>query len=272
LTSKQTKIDLIDLSTDAVNDDCLHMSCNEFELEFNGTKTQASILDDVSTNFNFDENNDTKVKWCTEFMIGYTRLRQFLHVTIYNTYRVNDHANFLSYLKGEENMSDAQMENGNDVIIGGVQQFTTKMQIVTFGLVFSDKMTQDDTLCTSLATINRQSNNSVGDWATTRRSLLQNQKNLQNMITTVKNLKNKKSRSDEKQKEMDILSVYVRELESNFKTNNAYILYETYFSFRKKNLSYNEMKVRPAAYLEDEGNLYDDTDGSESSEEDSDDE
>jgi len=275
---KKELAELVNIFTADAPIGLLHMSCAEFDFVFSGTTNHISILDNVTTSFNGFIKADTdftkKRMWCSELMIGYIRLRQFLHVTIYDNDRQADHKKFIAYLMGQEKLNDTQM---NDFTfdaksIGGVQEFGAKMQIVTFGHVFTNRTIQDPDLCQVLAQIAALSNNSVGEWSQIYQRMLKKQEKLQSVITSLKHLKkeNKPNYTDKQAEEA--LSIEVRDVESKFKTNDAYILYEKYFSFRRKNLIYNEVFTRPIPVLGDDDKLYDDTGESESSEEGSDDE
>ena len=217
--------------------------------------------------------NDKKM-WCREFLLGFIRLHQFLHALIHTEKTFQYRDNLIFYLQGFESLSDLQKKelDESDNIQTTTQEnmkkqdllkFTEKMLIFTWASTlsdFDDTSGYDKEMADELILISKNNNNLMIEWLKSVAVIVDSRTKLKQCIDRFKFMDEKTKNYKKHRDNMIVIRNNNEEKEHEYKTQNAFILYEQYFNFRKKKFLYGEEVDRLPRITHDDNTLYDDSD------------
>jgi hypothetical protein len=250
---------------------------DEFEAEFDDFMDEE--VDDVSQmNVTDDEkaqNLECKKMWCREFLLGFIRLHQFIHALINTANEYEHRENLISYLQGFESLSDLQLIEFTDtdktktltqenMKKQDLLKFTGKMLLFTWASVLTqddDDSTYDEEMAGELILITKNNSNLMTEWLKSVAVIIASRKELKDSIDLMETVVNKSSTYYKSKRESMLATRKINEeKEYEYKTQNAFILYEQYFNFRKKKFLYGQEIERLPLISHDDNTLYDDSD------------
>jgi hypothetical protein len=236
-------------------------------------------VDDVSRMNVTDEdktyNLQCKKLWCGEFLLGFIRLHQFIHALI-NTEKAFEHReNLMLYLQDFESLTDLQTIEFLDLdkIKTSTQEnmktqdllkFTGKMLLFTWASVLTHvdgDSNYDKNMAEELMLIAENNSNLMTEWLNSVAVIMDSRKQVKDSIELMESVVDKSSTRYKTKREFMIATRKINEEKENqYKTQNAFILYEQYFNFRKKKFLYGQEIERLPLISHDDNTLYDDSD------------
>jgi len=265
-----------------VNDQpCVHMgdvASGRFFDKYTATFDDVKDDDIYDSSVDSDEKNnqlDKKKTWCKEFLLGFIRLHQFIHVLI-DTGTSNTMRNYLKmYLLGQESYTDTEItEHAEDVLLQesdndkmkkqNLLKFTDKMQLYTWSFAFvingDGSKTMVDHTVDELATITKNDSNLMPEWIQDVDVVRYERNGLKQEVEKLIKTPPQHKKYKEMTKTVEEKRQSTQEAEYKYKTTNAFVLFEQYYDFKKKAVLYGDEEIRPPRIKHDDTKLYDDSD------------
>jgi len=243
---------------------------DEFEANFDDFMDEEVVTDSEKA-----PNLECKKMWCREFLLGFIRLHQFIHALINTENEFKHREKLVFYLQGFESLSDLQeiefidtdktktltQENmkKQDLL-----KFTEKMLLFTWASVLTrddGDSTYDKQMAEELMLIAKNNSNLMTEWLNSVAVIIDSRKQLKDSIELMESVVDKKSSRYKSKREFMLATRKINEeKEYEYKTQNAFILYEQYFNFRKKKFLYGQEIERLPLITHDDNTLYNDSD------------
>ena len=253
----------------------------------------SATFDDVKDDDIYDSSIDAAEKnkqleikktWCKEFLLGFMRLHQFIHVLI-DTETANANREKLKlYLRGHETYTDAEIrEHVDDNLLRESEKdnmkkqnlvnFTEKMLFYTWSFAFVineyGTLTVVQGVVDEFQTITTNDSNLMVEWQKEVEVVRLGKNELNNAIDRMKVVLPKQNNYANLEKSVEEKRESTQVAEYKYKTTNAFVLFQQYYDFKKKAVLYGEEEIRLPRIKHADTKLYDDSDvSSESSSDD----
>ena len=256
----------------------LHLETQDYFDKYSATFDDVKDDDTYDTSIDAEEINrqlENKKAWCKEFLLGFIRLHQFIHVLIDTETPNAKRETFKLYLRGYESYTDAEIvEFGADTLSREIEMdnmkkqnlvnFTEKMLLYTwsFAFVIHDNGTINvipETVA-ELKTITTNDSNIMTEWLKDVDVVRTERKQLKEAVDRKTRMNPLNNNYKTTTKEVDDKRKSTQEAEYKYKTTNAFVLFEQYYDFKKKAVLYGEEEDRLPRIKHDDTRLYDDSD------------